>query len=218
MIIFAIAMIFASTGAFMYLFRALASIFLGQLPDRFKDIKEVPLTMLIPMIIMMIGMLLIGVVPGVVMKPLTTALRAVGYNVNIASWTSLEGALKNSTIDLTLVFLIFLGGFVISAIMYILGNKSETVPQEDNYTGGEYPEEWGVNADRFNYSYSFYQPFKEMFEPLLEKISIDEFFASIGRNFEYMSATVQGLFRRGEGAVLLFSIGVLLLILGGWII
>jgi len=218
MVIFAIAMIFASTGAFMYLFRALASIFLGQLPDRFKDIKEVPLTMSIPMIIMMIGMLLIGVVPGVVMKPLTTALKAVGYNVNIASWTSLEGALKNSTIDLTVVFLIFLGGFVISAIMYILGNKSETVPQEDNYTGGEYPEEWGVNADRFNYSYSFYQPFKEMFEPLLEKISIDGFFASIGRNFEYMSSTVQGLFRRGEGAVLLFSIGVLLLILGGWIL
>ncbi|KRQ87925.1 Hydrogenase-4 component B [Caloramator mitchellensis] len=218
MVVFAIAMIFASTGAFMYLFRALASIFLGQLPDRFKEVKEVPLTMSIPMIVMMIGMLLIGVIPGVVMKPLTYALNAVGYNVQIASWTTLEGALKNSTIDLTVVFLIFFAGFIISAIMYVLGNKAQTVPQDDNYTGGEYPEEWGVDADRFNYSYSFYQPFKEMFDPLLERVSIDGFFSSIGRNFEYMSTTVQGLYKRGEGAVLLFSIGVLLLILGGWIL
>ncbi|SHE47633.1 proton-conducting transporter membrane subunit [Caloramator proteoclasticus] len=218
MVVFAIAMIFASTGAFMYLFRALASIFLGQLPDRYKEVKEVPLTMAVPMFIMMVIMLLVGVVPGVVMKPLTTALKAVGYNVDIASWTVLEGSLKNATIDLKIVFYMFVAGVIISGLMYFFGNKSETVPQEDNYTAGEYPEEWGVDADRFNYSYSFYQPFKEMFDPLLESISIDDLFASVGRNFEYLSTTIQGLFKRGEGAVLLFSIGVLLLILGGLII
>ncbi|MBZ4662893.1 MAG: NADH/Ubiquinone/plastoquinone [Caloramator sp.] len=218
MVVFAIAMIFASTGAFMYLFRALASIFLGQLPDRYKDVKEVPLTMAVPMFIMMVIMLLVGVVPGVVMKPLTTALKAVGYNVDIASWTVLEGSLKNATIDLKIVFYMFVAGVIISGLMYFFGNKSETVPQEDNYTAGEYPEEWGVDADRFNYSYSFYQPFKEMFDPLLESISIDDLYTSIGRNFEYLSTTIQGLFKRGEGAVLLFSIGVLLLILGGLII
>lgn len=218
MVVFAIAMIFASTGAFMYLFRALASIFLGQLPDRYKDVKEVPLTMALPMLIMMVLMLLVGVVPGVVMKPLTSALKAVGYNVEVASLTVLEGSLKNATIDLKIVFYMFIAGVIISALMYLFGNKSETVPQNDNYTGGEYPEEWGVDADRFNYSYAFYQPFKEMFDPLLEAISIDDFFASVGRNFEYMSNEVQALFKRGEGAVLLFSIGVLLLILGGLII
>ncbi|WDC84420.1 proton-conducting transporter membrane subunit [Caloramator sp. mosi_1] len=94
MVVFAIAMIFASTGAFMYLFRALASIFLGQLPDRFKGVKEVPLTMAVPMFIMMIIMLVAGVVPGVVMRPLTSVLKAAGYNVAIASWTTLEGSLK----------------------------------------------------------------------------------------------------------------------------
>ncbi|CDF59380.1 proton-conducting transporter membrane subunit [Thermobrachium celere] len=218
MVVFAIAMIFASTGAFMYLFRALASIFLGQLPDRYKDVKEVPPTMAIPMFIMMVIMLLTGVVPGVVMKPLTSALKAVGYNVEVASWTTLEGSLKNSVIDLKIVFYMFVAGVIISALMYFFGNKSEKVPQNDNYTAGEYPEEWGVDADRFNYSYAFYQPFKEMFEPLLESVSIDGFFASIGRNFEFLSSTIQGLFKRGEGAVLLFSIGVLLLILGGLII
>jgi NADH-quinone oxidoreductase subunit M len=218
MVLFAIAMIFASTGAFMYLFRALASIFLGQLPDRYKQVKEVPLTMAVPMLIMMVIMLLVGVVPGVVMKPLTSALKAVGYNVDVASWTMLEGSLKNATIDLKIVFYMFVAGVIISGLMYFFGNKSETVPQEDNYTAGEYPEEWGVDADRFNYSYAFYQPFKEMFDPLLESISIDDLFASVGRNFEYLSSTIQGLFKRGEGAVLLFSIGVLLLILGGLIL
>ncbi|WP_029687595.1 proton-conducting transporter membrane subunit [Thermoanaerobacter sp. A7A] len=218
MVVLVISMVFASTGAFMYLFRALVSIFLGQLPERYKDVKEVPYTMSIPMIIMMGLMLLIGVVPGVVMKPLTIALDALGYKVDIATWTTLSSSFKNATIDLKIVFYMFAMGIVVAALMYLFGNKSETIPQHDNYTAGENPIEWGVDADKFNYSYSFYQPFKEMFDPLFERISIDRFFSSIGKNFEYISPTIQGLYKRGEGAVLLFSIGVLLFILGGWIL
>jgi len=216
--IFAIAMIFASAGSFMYLFRALSSIFLGQLPERYKDVKEVPWAMRIPMLLLMMIMLLAGTVPGVIMKPLTAVLMAMGYRVEIADWSTLKGSMLNSDINLTLVFGVFLVAFVIVFILYMIGNKSAMVPQEDNYTAGEYPEDWGVTPDRFNYSYSFYQPFKEMFDPFLERISFDRFYEMIGKNFAYVSETIRGVYKKGDAAVLLFSIGLLLFILGGWII
>jgi NADH-quinone oxidoreductase subunit M len=80
MVFVVIALVFASTGAFMYLFRMLASVFLGQLPDKYKDVKEVPLFMAIPMVIFMAAMMAIGVVPGIVMKPVNAVLQTLGYS------------------------------------------------------------------------------------------------------------------------------------------
>lgn len=218
MVFVVIAMIFASTGAFMYLFRALASIFLGQLPDRFKKVKEVPLVMAIPMLILMIAMVVIGVVPGTVLKVLNPVRSSIGYNLGDPSWTTLKSSLSNSDVNVTNIFFIFLAGFIVAAILYIISGKHKKVAQEDNYTAGEDPADWGTTAERFNFSYGFYQPFKEMFNPLLEKISFDRWLGGLGRNVERISDSIRGLYARGDGAVLMLFIGVLLFILGGWLI
>ncbi|KYH35287.1 hydrogenase-4 component B [Clostridium tepidiprofundi DSM 19306] len=218
MLFVVIAMIFASTGAFMYLFRCLASVFLGQLPDHLKDVKEAPVFMAIPMVILMILMLAIGVIPGIVLKPLNTVLAALGYKVSVASWTTLHSSLSNSDVNITVLFGIFVAGFVVSAILYIISGKQTKVAQEDNYTAGEEPLDWGTTPDRFNFSYGFYQPFKEIFNPLLDKISFDRWMSAFGRNVERVSCALSSLYTKGEGAVLMFCIGVVLFIVGGWLV
>lgn len=218
MVFVVIALVFASTGAFMYLFRMLASVFLGQLPDAYKEVKEVPFFMAVPMVILMGAMMAVGVVPGLVMKPLNAVLQTIGYSVNEAGWTTLNSPLAGSEVNVTHIFLIFVVAVIVSGFLYLVSARQHKIPQEDNYTAGEDPLEWGTTPDRFNFSYGFYEPFKEIFNPALARISLDRWICSFGRNVERLSDSLRGLYLNGQGSVLLFCIGVALFIIGGWLV
>ncbi|MBN2259913.1 MAG: NADH-quinone oxidoreductase subunit M [Clostridiales bacterium] len=218
MLFVVIAMIFASTGAFMYLFRVLASVFLGQLPDKYKHIKEAPLLMAIPMTIIMLLMLAIGVLPGIIMKPVNAVLIGMGYDVQEASWTTVHSAFSNSDLNVTNIFYIFMAGAAIALVFYLFSAKSVKVTQDDNYTAGELPSDWGTTPERFNFSYGFYQPFKEMFNPMMDLISFDRWMAAFGKIVERISNGLSVLYTKSEGAILMLYIGVAILIIGGWII
>jgi len=218
MIFIVIAMVFASTGAFMYLFRMLASVFLGQLPDAYKEVKEVPLFMAIPMVIFMGAMLAVGVVPGLVMKPLNAVLQTMGYAVGETSWTTLNSPLASSEVNVTHIFYIFVVAAVVSGFLYFFSAKQHKTVQEDNYTAGEDPMEWGTTPDRFNYSYGFYAAFKEIFNTALDKISLDRWICSFGRNVERLSDALRRMYLNAQGSVLLLCFGVVLFIIGGWLV
>ncbi len=215
MLFVVVAMIFASTGAFMYLLRCLASVFLGQLPDKYKDIKEAPLLMAIPMTILMLLTLAIGVIPGIITKPIDAVLTGMGYNVEPSSWTTVHTALAKSDLNLTYLFYVFMVACVISLIMYLISGKQEKIDQIDNYTAGENPLEWDTTPDRFNFAYGFYQPFKQMFNPMLDLISFERWMSSFGRIVERASSALSLLYTRSEGAILMLYIGIAILIIGG---
>ena len=62
LIFIAIATFFGSIGSFLYVFRPLAALFLGQeLPQFKKTIKEAPVLMLIPMLILSLLNIFTGV-------------------------------------------------------------------------------------------------------------------------------------------------------------
>lgn len=217
MVFIVIAMIFASTGSFMYLFRVLASVFLGQLPDRYKSVKEAPPMMLIPMGILMAAMIVIGVLPGLVLKLMNPALEFMGFKIQAISLSTMTSSLKNSNLNVTYIFYIFMAGVIVSGILY-LTSKAKTIPQEDNYTAGEDPEEWGTTPDRFNFSYGFYQPFKEMFNPILNKISLTRWLGYFGDNIERLSLTFRKLYLRLDSSLMLLNLGILILVIGGILI
>lgn len=214
----AIAMIVASTGSFMYLFRVLASVFLGQLPDKYKNVKEAPPFMLIPMIILMGVMMLIGVLPGIVLKVINPALSYLGFKTGEISLSTMQSSLSNSNLNVTYIFYIFVVGVIVSGLLYIFSGKQTTIPQEDNYTAGEDPLEWGTTPDRFNFSYGFYQPFKEIFIPILNNISFTRWMGYFGDNIERISKSVRKLYRRLDASLLMLTLGILFIVIGGILI
>lgn len=218
MLAIAIAMIVASTGAFLYLFRVLASVFLGQLPAKYNTIQEAPLLMAVPMTILMVLMLAIGVLPGIVMKPVNGILSGMGYAVDPSTWSTLHTELLLSDLNVTHIFYVFMGGLVISLLFYFFSGKSHRVAQEDNYTGGEYPADWGTTPERFNFSYGFYQPFEEMFRPVMDRISLDRWMSAFGKILDRVSNGFRVLYTRSEGALLMLSLGIAILIIGGWLL
>ena len=65
---------FAGAVTFLYLYRLIHSIFLGQPKDRFADLKEAPIVQLVPQLILLVGLMLISMFPQILIEPLQAAV------------------------------------------------------------------------------------------------------------------------------------------------
>ena len=79
---FLVIIVFASsTAAFLYLYRFIFSLFLGQEEKEFADVKEVSWLMRIPMLSLAIFTLVVGVMPGLLLEPISGAIGYLGITV-----------------------------------------------------------------------------------------------------------------------------------------
>jgi NADH-quinone oxidoreductase subunit M len=200
MLIMVIPMLFASTGGFLYLYRGLHTIYLGQLSPRFRDVREAPATMSLAMVFMMLLVMLGGFFPGVILSPINAAVVQLGF----------------SPLTLTLVGIIFFISFFIVAFLYLSGKKRELVEPLDTYTAGEDPAEWGLTEERYHYGMSFYEPFEESVRPFLRATSFDALFSRIGEETGKLSANLKRWFNTPQvGTILLFVVIITILYIAG---
>ncbi len=65
---------FSSAVAFLYMFRLLQTVFLGQRKLEHREIREAPVILLIPQIVMIIGIMIISAYPKLLLDPLSAAI------------------------------------------------------------------------------------------------------------------------------------------------
>jgi NADH-quinone oxidoreductase subunit M len=214
MLIMVIPVLFASTGGFLYLYRGLHTIYLGQLSPRFTRVKEAPVTMSVAMVFMMLLVMLAGFFPGVILTPVNEAVTQLGFEPLTQNLFSIQGV--TTTVNLTLVGIIFFISFFIVAFMYLSGKKRELVEPLDTYTAGEDPEEWGLTEERYHYGMSFYEPFEESVRPFLKATSFDALFQRIGEETGKLSANMRRWFNSPQlGTILLFAAIITILYIAG---
>jgi NADH:ubiquinone oxidoreductase subunit 5 (subunit L)/multisubunit Na+/H+ antiporter MnhA subunit len=66
---------FAGAIAFLYLFRLIHTIFLGQLKDKYRNVKEASFWFLIPQIIFILGIMAISMFPNLILLPIMSAVQ-----------------------------------------------------------------------------------------------------------------------------------------------
>ncbi|MFW6028792.1 MAG: proton-conducting transporter membrane subunit [Halanaerobiales bacterium] len=212
-IFLAVAAFFGSIGSFMYVFKPLSTVFLGQLKPQHEKIKEVPFLMQLPMYILMILMLLFGVVPGIQMNIISKISSFVGMEAVNYSLFTIEGAY--SAWNSLIIFNIFTGGFVLSLFIFILARKSKLVGLLDTYTSGEYMND----AEAYHFAYKYYRPFDRMFDGFAAK-SLTKAYESLAENIAKIGNGIRKTVITGNGqsyafyAILFFVI----LAIAGWII
>jgi len=217
MLIMAIPAFFASTGSFLYLYRGLHTIYLGQLSNRFAKIKEVPAPMAFAMLIMMFIVMLGGFFPGLVLSPVNSIFTGMGLAPISQDLFSIQGV--TTSIRLTSIGAIFMGSFFIVGFLYLIGRKREHVEQLDTYTSGETPEEWGLTEEKYHYGMHFYEPFEVTIEPFLKGTSMDGLFRRIGFEAGKLSGTVKRWFNTPQlGTLVLLIVVVLLVVVFGGIV
>ncbi|MCB2220661.1 MAG: NADH-quinone oxidoreductase subunit F [Bacteroidetes bacterium] len=65
---------FSGIVAFLYLYKLIASVFLGQLKDNHRKLKEAPFVYLLPQFIFVIAIMVLSVFPQVLLEPLATII------------------------------------------------------------------------------------------------------------------------------------------------
>ncbi|ACM23535.1 proton-conducting transporter membrane subunit [Thermotoga neapolitana] len=195
MFITAFLAFFGSIGSFLYVFRPLAGVFLGQLPKKYREVREAPVVMLVPMALLVLVSFFLGVWPFPVLQTIENIRMDLGVAtsfkiVDRENWLIRGFAGSWNTV---LVFSLFLTGFVVAYILYSLFPRARKVdlmaPHREEgtplnvYTGGEFI----YSPDLYHYNTNFYAGFERMYRnhPSWEGITsaIGKLFHDIGEWF-----------------------------------
>lgn len=158
MVFIAVAAFFGSIGSFLYVFRPLSAVFLGQLSPKHKNVKEAPFLMQVPMIVLSLLTLAFGVFPNIVLENISGILTNVGMDGLQLDGLLIQGT--NGVLNATLISGIFALGFVLALIIFVIHPKSRKVGLMDTYTASEFI----YTPELLHYSHNFYAPFERLYE------------------------------------------------------
>jgi len=192
------AALIGTWGTILSVYKFLHNMFLGQLPEKYKDIQKSPFSMQLPIIVLSLAILLFGILPGIPLKVINAIGTSFGFEaLNVTLWgiTSETGTLNTINIfSAVLVAAIFVW------ILFRLGAKSVSVAQEDSYAAGAH-----TPTDKYHYTVEFYNPLYRMIKPFLRDV-IDEFYYWIGSSVQTLSDSVRRVYAGDVGYYVMYII------------
>ncbi len=208
MMFVAAAAFFGSIGSFLYVFRPLSAVFLGQLSPKHKEVKEAPVLMQIPMIILSLITIGFGILPNIVLKVISGVQTSAGLEGLTLNGTQIQGS--NGVIDPTIIVMIFGLGFLIALILFLIHPKSRKVDLMDTYTASEFI----YTPELLHYSHSFYAPFERLYA---KAPKTETFYNAVVKKIEELGRFVSyAFFSFKPGTVILWiAIVVSMLLWGG---
>jgi len=167
----AFAALFGTWGTILYSYKLIHNVFLGQLPERYADIRKSPLSMQLPIITLSSIIILFGIFPGVPLKIINSIGVSLGFDaLDVSLWGI---ASESGTLNVINLFAAIIIGAVLAGIVLKAAPKSVTVSQEDTYAAGA-----AIPKDRYNYTMNFYNPVSRMISPYLKDF-IDAFYMKL---------------------------------------
>ena len=145
-----VASVIGTLGTILSVYKLIHNTFLGQLRLEHEHIREVPLSMTIPMLVLSAIVFITGFMPGLVLDWVGSAQAALGMPQLAHTLGGVEST--QGSLDMIWVCSVLFGGFAVGALLFYSGNKAKRVHQLDNYAGGHF-----LTADvRYHYSDNFY--------------------------------------------------------------
>jgi len=201
-------MLIAGVGAFLYSFRILYGVFLGE--NRYPDVEEAPKSMVAAMFILILPLIIFVVFPGYMIDAMAPALKAA--NIDIISHTPfiIETSLaKYNTISV----LITLIAAMIPVFIIYKARKHRITSFEDNYLAGE-PYEF--HNPSMHAAHNFYKPLKDVVLPYFEHGAI-YYFEKIYKGIGMLSNAIRRIYTGFVQDYVIYAIIFFLAILG-WLI
>ncbi len=146
-----VAAVIGTLGTILSVYKLVHNTFLGQLRTEHQEVKEAPLSMLIPMLILAAIIFITGMMPGLILDWVASIQHSLGLPVLEHDLGGI--ILASGGLDMIWLTAILFYGFAVGTILfYVFGGSSKTVHQYDNYAGGHF-----LSSDvRYHYSHNFY--------------------------------------------------------------
>jgi len=182
----AFAALIGTWGTILSVYKFLHNMFLGQLPEKYKNIKKSPFSMQLPIIVLSLAILLFGILPGIPLKLINKIVTSFGFeSLNVTIWgiASDTGALNTINIAVAIVAV-----GIIVWILFRMGAQSVPVSQDDSYAAGRY-----VPEDKYSYTVNFYGPLYRMITPYLRDV-FDELYYWIAGRVQWMCDGIRRIY------------------------
>ena len=204
-----IVIFLSSTAAFLYSYRILFGLFLGQEEDNVKDVKEAPLTMVIPMVFLSLFLIAAGTFPGIVFEPLANGMAYLGYVDVNWSMSMLQNVWGNE-VHLVSISTTIGTVFVLAVIFITLMGYKNTrqVSTQDISTSGEIPWE----HENMNYQQDFFKPFERAFSGMY-KGDMGKFWVELGCALGSLANFVRKLYTGNGQTYAIYVVSFLALLL-----
>jgi len=202
-------MLIAGVGAFLYSFRVLYGVFLGE--NRHPDIKEAPLPMVGGMFLLVMPLIIFLIFPGYMLDMMSSFFSSTGIaEISHSPYIIHTGLASYNTIAV-IVGMIFA---MIPAFLIYKLRKQRLVDFDDNYMGGEIPSLY--NHISMHAAHNFYKPLKDVVMPYLEG-GATSLYAGL---YKVVEAIAEGIRRIYDGMVQDYAIYIIvsLLLIAGWLL
>ena len=194
----AFAALIGTWGTVLSVYKFLHNLFLGQLPEKYKDIKRSPFSMQLPIVILSFTILLFGVLPGIPLRVINAIGVSFGFkslSVNLYGIATETGALN--TINLFAAILVF---YAIVWFVLRFSPRFTSVSQEDTYAAGA-----GIPRDKYHFTVDFYNPLYRMIKPYL-KDYVDIFYTKLAGWTQNVCGNVRRVYTGFVGHYILYIV------------
>jgi len=205
LIVIGAATFFGSIGSFLYVFRPLAALFLGQQLPQFKDkVKEAPILMLIPLLVLSALNIVTGIFPIQSMRFLNinAVLNELGLQSLVFNGWTIAG--HNGGLQATLIAGMFGIGVVIAFVLFMLLKKSKQVGLMDTYTAGNFI----YTEELLHYSVDFYAPLERLYEKYINIMK--NFYKSLANKVKEFGRVTKYFFFTNKPEITVFWIIVVI--------
>ncbi len=206
----AFAALVGTWGTILSVYKFQHNTFLGQLPERYKDVKEVPFVMQLPILLLTAAILVFGVFPGIPLGAIGAIQRSLGLEALQMGAFSVPhevGELNTITILAAVA-----GGCLVPYVLFRLCRRSRTVSQADTYGAGSY-----APADRYQYSARFYDRAYDVIEPYVRD-RVDAFYDWLVEKSEGVFEAARHVYSGNVNTYALYIVLFLALIFAaGWL-
>ncbi len=145
--------------------------FLGQLPEKYKDIKKAPFSMQFPIIVFSLVIILFGILPGIPLKVINVIGASLGFeSLHVTIWGIVSETGAINTIN---IFVAIMVACIVVWMIFRAGPKAIPVAQDNNYAAGA-----AIPRDKYHYTVDFYNPLYRMISPYLRDF-VDEFYMKL---------------------------------------
>lgn len=201
----AFAALIGTWGCILYCYKFIHHIFLGQLPEKYKDIKTAPFSMAFPMIILSLAVFVFGVFPGIPLKVVNAIGISFGFkslDVNLWGVVSETGTLN--------IINILAAVFIIGMIIWIIfktNHKTLKVDQYDSYAAGA-----AVPKDKYHYTVDYYHPFTKMIAPYFKDF-IEIFYLKLAKIIQNFCDSIRKMYTGYLGNYVMYIVLFLALLI-----
>jgi len=201
----AFAALIGTWGTILSVYKFIHNMFLGQLPERYKDVTKLPINMQIPIVILSAAILLFGILPGIVLKVINSIVHSFGFEpLNVTLWGI---ASDTGALNMVNIFALILAASLVIWFIFKRIRKSIKINQYDSYAAGT-----TVPKDKYHYSVNFYDPLYRMISPYLKDF-IDDFYMILARSIKNAGNGIRRIYSGDVGYYVMYIILFLALLI-----